>query len=419
MEMEQKFCKLIFDCSYAPISRISAGGDILFQFSPFPSGADPVRGNPSLLKKIAQSLGRKREVPRIEVTKEYLIFGAVACRSPSDGFYLVGPIPYLFFFFDDTIPVLAEQYHIADKEGFFHTVKYQLPRMTGKQLAGICNIIQNNETGSFSYEETLQSVAVEESEDYAVMRILAKNRIDNPASDIWTLPYTASKHLMQFITSGDSDAALKYMNDNRITLEHYLPQLIQKIPFEWEVDEKAEAIHYGAIILASFASHITHEVINQGFHEETAWFLWWYYMEKALEAKSVEELNHCFVAMVADYSERATTADKGKEYLTKQSIAYIRQHICDDVTPTEVAELLGVSGKFLNSIFKKDMGVSLHQFIQQERIKAAKTLLAYGNDSILDISMSLHYNSQSYFTSVFKKATGFTPQVYREQFRNQ
>ncbi|MEA1224948.1 AraC family transcriptional regulator, partial [Staphylococcus aureus] len=44
----------------------------------------------------------------------------------------------------------------------------------------------------------------------------------------------------------------------------------------------------------------------------------------------------------------------------------------------------------------------------------AKFLLVYTNQSISEISEYLIFNSQSYFTSVFKKETGKTPFEYRK-----
>ena len=49
-------------------------------------------------------------------------------------------------------------------------------------------------------------------------------------------------------------------------------------------------------------------------------------------------------------------------------------------------------------------------------MKTAQNMLSYSNYSILDISMSLGYPSQSAFSTVFKKQTGMTPKKYRDTY---
>ena len=65
-------------------------------------------------------------------------------------------------------------------------------------------------------------------------------------------------------------------------------------------------------------------------------------------------------------------------------------------------------------ICKKEMGTSLNQYIQQEKLNLAKTLLDTEQMTITDIAELLHFCSQSYFTTAFTKQFGISPSQYRE-----
>ncbi|PEU64779.1 AraC family transcriptional regulator, partial [Bacillus cereus] len=56
------------------------------------------------------------------------------------------------------------------------------------------------------------------------------------------------------------------------------------------------------------------------------------------------------------------------------------------------------------------------EYIQREKVEEAKKLLTLTNYSLLDISTWPNFNSQSYFTKIFKKHTEVTPKHYRNQY---
>ena len=67
-------------------------------------------------------------------------------------------------------------------------------------------------------------------------------------------------------------------------------------------------------------------------------------------------------------------------------------------------------------LFTKYTGQSPVQYITDLKIKYAKTLLLKTNFSVLDISNKLNYSSLSYFITLFKRHTSFTPSEFRKKF---
>lgn len=81
---------------------------------------------------------------------------------------------------------------------------------------------------------------------------------------------------------------------------------------------------------------------------------------------------------------------------------YINKNIYQTISLKQLARFTGKNPMYLSTLFKKEVGVPFSVYIQQEKVEEAKKLLTLTNHSILEISTLLNFNSQSYFTSIFK-----------------
>ncbi|SEH44502.1 AraC-type DNA-binding protein [Halobacillus karajensis] len=104
--------------------------------------------------------------------------------------------------------------------------------------------------------------------------------------------------------------------------------------------------------------------------------------------------------------------------LVERAQRYIFQNLTTNLTLKGIAEILNVNPNYLSGVFTKERGVSITQFINQQRIKEAKELLCITQHSLMDISLLLGYNSQSYFTRVFKSIEGIGPKEFRQKYRS-
>lgn len=93
----------------------------------------------------------------------------------------------------------------------------------------------------------------------------------------------------------------------------------------------------------------------------------------------------------------------------------IQEHLWDKLTPTLIAEELEMNLSYLCREFKKNTGKTIGEYINERKISEAKRLLRATDQSLVEISDTLGFSSQSYFHRVFKKMTGVTPTEYREQ----
>ncbi|MBS4210496.1 response regulator [Bacillus sp. FJAT-50079] len=86
-----------------------------------------------------------------------------------------------------------------------------------------------------------------------------------------------------------------------------------------------------------------------------------------------------------------------------------------DLTLTMIAQMVGVTPSYLSRLFKKEVGINFVDYLQQIRINKAKDLLNIPNMKILEVSEMVGFNNAEYFSRIFKRFTGITPQNYRSQ----
>ena len=97
----------------------------------------------------------------------------------------------------------------------------------------------------------------------------------------------------------------------------------------------------------------------------------------------------------------------------KIAIAYIHEHLDQNLSLAVMAAIVQISPHYFASLFKQSTGLTPHQFVMAHRIERAKQLLTQPDRAIADIAQQVGFQNQSYFTTVFRKHTGVTPKVYR------
>jgi len=97
----------------------------------------------------------------------------------------------------------------------------------------------------------------------------------------------------------------------------------------------------------------------------------------------------------------------------KQASRYVHNHLSEPIRLQEVAEHVNLSPNYFSSLFKKEMNLAFADYVNHTRIKESQYLLQTTNHSILDIAISVGFNNQNYFTTIFKKTTGITPKQYK------
>ena len=102
-------------------------------------------------------------------------------------------------------------------------------------------------------------------------------------------------------------------------------------------------------------------------------------------------------------------------YPVKECCNNIQIHAHEKIVLRDLAEICQLSERRLSQKFKKETGVGIVDYIHKIKIDEAVQLLNYSTFTVNQISNYLGYNNQSYFTEMFKKYTGKTPNLYRSK----
>ncbi|MHA2852385.1 response regulator transcription factor [Paenibacillus lautus] len=96
-------------------------------------------------------------------------------------------------------------------------------------------------------------------------------------------------------------------------------------------------------------------------------------------------------------------------------LEYIQDHYADPITLTGVARQFHFNASYLSSYFASYNGEGFSEYLNKIRLEKAMELLLTTELTISEISASVGYSDQSYFTKVFKKQTGISPSQFRRQ----
>lgn len=100
--------------------------------------------------------------------------------------------------------------------------------------------------------------------------------------------------------------------------------------------------------------------------------------------------------------------------ITRQIHDYLMEHLSERITIEELSRQFHINTTTLKESFKQVYGSSIAAHVNQHRMEHAAKLLRSSDKSILDIAQSVGFQSQSRFTSSFKKEFGILPSEYRK-----
>jgi len=100
------------------------------------------------------------------------------------------------------------------------------------------------------------------------------------------------------------------------------------------------------------------------------------------------------------------------------TIAFIKTNFSAPLTNAQLSQRTGYHEYHLNRLFLRHTGSSIHRYILSTRIDAAKAMLLNTDASLAAIAEAVGFNSNTHFSTYFRKTVGITPQEFRTHFKN-
>ena len=97
-----------------------------------------------------------------------------------------------------------------------------------------------------------------------------------------------------------------------------------------------------------------------------------------------------------------------------EAVTFIKENLDKELSISSIAAYLCVSPSKLKRAFYKHSALSVHKFMLTIKIEKAKTMLRQGSTS-KEVSRSLGFDNQNYFSAVFKRETGKSPSEFKAE----
>ena len=92
---------------------------------------------------------------------------------------------------------------------------------------------------------------------------------------------------------------------------------------------------------------------------------------------------------------------------------YIKENLSEKIAVDTLSKKVYLSRNVFFKWFKEQFGLSSVEYINNERIKLSKKLLAETNNNLQSVSDICGFSDVNYFTRVFKQVEGITPKAYQ------
>lgn len=235
-------------------------------------------------------------------------------------------------------------------------------------------------------------------------RLITKYRYENSENDFTRLSPTHEATLTDIVRAGRYKDVihLSRLSENLL----HLGKL---------ADDPKRNMEYYAVTIIAFSSRAA---IDGGMMPEAALDLSDVLLQGLSKLKTVDEIEDYTLFAVASFAKAVSeTRKKANPYVIEQSKVYIDRNIFRNILVADVASFVGLSPEYLGRLFKSVQGMTLHNYIQREKIEAACNILRFSDRSISDIAIAIGFASHSNFGQVFRKWKGMSPTEYRNQYR--
>lgn len=128
-----------------------------------------------------------------------------------------------------------------------------------------------------------------------------------------------------------------------------------------------------------------------------------------------EKTENILACLLSVFEDRVRTENFNP--LTIKIIKYINANLSSRITLEDIGALTFFSPIYCDTVFKRETGHSIVDYIIEKRIEEAKKLMLDGAMCFAKVAEAVGFSDYNYFSRVFKKRSGYTPSAYRKMVR--
>lgn len=341
------------------------------------------------------------DLPRYFLSKDFILIGRIF-DSENKVDIIIGPIlgraisneyhginnPILHSF----PPHIMEQIYTYFRNSTYYPIERFLP---------ILSIFHGNLNHEFlSFPELIKIELAESFQENTQLNIVNENLNEEYANTLHFRNHTIESQIMYIISRGQTEK-LKDLQINQ--------------PYSADIGKGTIRYMKNALIILN--SLCVRAAVLGGLTEQKSYQLGELYLKRIENCQDINSLLliNLDYKLLIDYCERVSEIQnqKVKDIKINKVVQYCNLHFKQKITVGDIANEVELTKEYLSSKFHKVMGKTLPNYINELKINESKYLLHFTDMSLIEISSSLSFSSQSYFQTLFKKYVGVTPLQYR------
>ena len=338
--------------------------------------------------------------------KNGLSFGAIH-SAETNCLVLLGPSFAAEVDENTTRMIMRDHFIAANQFDSLQTLFHFMPKLSHIRFLSVMSLLQYTVTGDYCEPNQIPVPSTASFSSAALHKQIVDTSYvstETQGNNVWWISYQNEQTFFQLFDNGDIEGSLQYMNKPGVIVAG----TVAKSPLR---QHKNVTI----ILISLLARH----AIQAGVSIRTAYQMSDVYIQEIEKTDQVHQVSLILQDAVALYAQKINDVKVpvGLSKMVYQCVQYIGRSLSETITIDDVAAYVGKSNSYVSVTFKKEMGISLGNYITECKVKEAKRLLRHTDKSIADISTYLCFSNQSHFQNVFKKVTGSTPQKYRSSFK--
>lgn len=160
-----------------------------------------------------------------------------------------------------------------------------------------------------------------------------------------------------------------------------------------------------------FRKHaVRHQIDFDGLTDDNGLTLY----EAIANYDMLSAIEKSFGSIVGQYRALLTAPGRTKGHAEIERVKlYVRQNLASGHSVQAAAKMVNMSESYFSHLFKSETGMSFINYVNKTRIEQAESLLRNTDERISEISLKVGIDNPNYFSILFKKITGKSPNAYR------
>lgn len=392
-------CEQLFSVTRIPLGIVSVDGQYQHSFPASLTRTVSARSMRFVLMDFSLQ-NRDERHPLITYVEPGYFVGVV--KLPEDQYCVVGLVSPFRHTREEILRLVADT--IAPEEIQAHCdMMMQMPLVNLYQLKALMILLVRLAHGFLVTEEDILLV------DNTVHRMYGQQRLGSALFDLreeaeFHVPVDFETGVCSAVEMGDAELLSRRMQEpsqGKVGMMSANPLQQQKYSF------------------VIFTTLITRAAIRGGLPDEVAFSLSDIYCQRADVQTEIPALEQLTYAMAMDFCARV--AESRRQSIqsppVRACVDYISEHLHEELRLDDLSRHCGLCTRSLSLKFKAELGMGIPEYIHREKLREAKYLLERTDYTLTQITAFLNYPTQSYFTQIFKKYEGCTPQQYRDDPR--